>query len=78
MEMVAVERESDTAHFHVIMTYLFCLVFEEYSNPRLENQGCEDGSADALRELASSGFQEARAGAHTQHLFQTRVAKNLA
>lgn len=74
LRVAAVERKSELAFHHTIMTYLFCLVFEEYANAYLDFHG-PPGSGDVTRKLAQDGFQEALDGSYTAHLFQTVVAR---
>lgn len=74
LRVVAVERKTEQAFHHTIMTYLLCLVFEEYANVYLDSRG-PSGSGDATRKLAHDGFREALDGSYTPHLFQTVVAR---
>ena len=74
LRVAVVERKNELAFHHTIMTYLFCLVFEEYADVYLDSQGLP-GSGDATRKLAKAGFQEALDGSYTAHLFQTVVAR---
>jgi hypothetical protein len=36
VQVAAMGRKSELAFHHTIMTYLFCLVFEEYANVYLD------------------------------------------
>lgn len=75
-QIVAVERKSELAYHHTTMTYIFCLVFEEYANVYLDIHG-PPGSGDAIRKLAQDGFGEALNGSYASHLFQTVVARKV-
>ncbi|MCJ1386031.1 hypothetical protein MMC17_009156 [Xylographa soralifera] len=74
MQVAAVERKSELAFHHTIMTYLLCLVFEEYANVYLDPHGLP-GSGHAMRGLVQNGFGEALKGSYIAHLFQTVVAR---
>lgn len=74
MQVAAVVRKGELEFHHTIMTYLFCLVFEEYATVYQDFHG-PPGSGDATRKLAQDGFREALDGSYTAHLFQTVVAR---
>ena len=74
MQVIAVERRTELPFHHVLMTYLFCLVFEEYANVYMDFHG-PPGSGDAMRKLAQDCFEEALNGSYATHLFQTVVAR---
>ena len=76
MEIVVAGRKREAAFHHTIMTYLFCLVFEEYATVYIDTHEAP-GSGDAMRKLAQEIFREALAGSCTAHSFQTVIAPKI-
>ena len=76
MRVGTVKRKSELAFDHIIVSYLFCLVCEEYANVYLNFYG-PLGSGDAMGKLAQHGFREVLEGSYAAHLFQTVVARRL-
>ena len=66
MQVATVERKSELAFHHTLITYLFCPVFEEYADVYLGFHGLP-GSGDAMRKLAKDGFGEALNGSYTAY-----------
>lgn len=75
MQMMTVERKSELAfHHHRIMTHIFCLVFAEYANVRLDAYG-PPWSGDSMQNIVHDSFRETMEGSYPAHLFQTVVAR---
>jgi hypothetical protein len=74
MQVVAVDRKRELSFHHTTMTYIHCLVFEEYATTYLDVHG-PPGAGDSLRQVVKDSFTEALSGSYAEHLFQTVVAR---
>ncbi|KAI1180230.1 hypothetical protein F4777DRAFT_365900 [Nemania sp. FL0916] len=72
--VAAVERRPEPPFHHALMTYLFCLVFEEYATTYLAAEG-PPGAADDLLKLTRDCFRESQQGSYTEYMFQTVLAR---
>lgn len=69
MDVVAVERRTEPAFLHSIVTYILCQVFEEYA----KHVGGEAGAR--MLSLTETGHLENAQGTSTPHILQTVVAR---
>jgi len=74
MDIVAVDRKRESSWHHLTMTYVFCVVWEEYANVFLDKMG-PPGSGDEGRAMAKAAYDEGMRGSYTSHMFQTVVAR---